>query len=246
MNALNKSIKVCVWNGILISGMAGICWLPMVASASMETLTEDGSLSPTLTSYSDAAISVQQFNPSLGTLQSVTLELSGTGSFTQYYQNISTGSGDTITVSQTLDLTLALGDETLLSLEQVNPHSYMVSAWNGSPPFLTGTAGGTQSYPVTVSGQSQLLPADLAAFTGSGVTDLALSAMAFGSVTDANGGNFFGGSSVMAGANVAVVYDYDAIPESATWMPGIGIIVATLIVGWVDRRQKIVSPNHYN
>jgi hypothetical protein len=205
--------------------------------ASIETVY--GSLPATLTSYSDSPIAVQQFDPNLGTLQSVTIQMSGTGEFTQYYQNISTGSGDTIAVSQTLDMTLALGSENVLNLSQVNQHSYAVSAWNGSPPFYSGAAGGTESYAVTADGHAQLTSAqDLAAFSGSGLTDLLLSALAFGSVTDANGGNFFGGSSVAAGANLSVEYNYSAVPEASTWLPAAGIVVVVMIGGWIERRRK--------
>lgn len=236
MNVLNKS--KCVCRGISMLGLAGGCFLPGAAKASIETVY--GSLPAALTSYSDAPIAVQQFDPSLGVLQSVTISMVGTGNLTQYYQNISTGSGDTITVSQTLNMALALGSETLLNLNQVNQNSYAVSAWNGSPPFLTGTAGGTQTYAVTLADQTQLnSAADLAQFSGSGLTDLLLSAMAFGGVTDVNGGNFFGGSSVTAGATLSVAYDYSAVPEASTWLPAIGIVVATVITGWVERRAKI-------
>ena len=223
--------------GIFLSGLVSICMIPSAVKASIETVY--GSLPATLTSYDDAAIAVQQFDPNLGTLQSITIQISGTGDFTQYYQNISTGAGDTIAVSQTLDMTLALGGETVLSLDQVNQHSYVVSAWNGSPPFYSGSAGGTESYAVTASGQTQLTSAtDLAAFSGSGLTDLLLSALADGSVTDVNGGNFFGGSSVAAGANLTVEYNYSSVPEASTWLPAAGIVVAATIGGWMERRRK--------
>lgn len=236
MKVLNVKIRGSL--GILLSGLAAIYTMQSSVKASIETVY--GSLPATLTSYNDAAIAVQQFDPNLGTLQSVTIQISGTGDFTQYYQNISTGSGDTIAVSQTLDMTLALGSETVLSLDQVNQHSYAVSAWNGSPPFYSGTAGGTKSYAVSAGGQTQLTSAtDLSAFSGSGLTDLLLSALAYGSVTDANGGNFFGGSSVAAGANLTVEYNYSSVPEAATWVSAAGIVVAVIIGGWAEWRRKI-------
>ena len=222
---------------ILLSGLIAIYLAPPAAKASIETVY--GSLPATLTSYNNSAIGIQQFDPNLGTLQSVTIQINGTGDFTQYYQNISTGSGDTIAVSQTLEMTLALGGETVLSINQVNQHSYAVSAWNGSPPFYSGAAGGTESYAVTANGQVQLTSAaDLAAFSGSGLTDLLLSALAVGGVTDVNGGNFFGGSSVTAGANLTVEYNYSSVPEAATWVSGVGIMVATIIGGVRGRRRK--------
>jgi len=224
--------------GILLSGLVAIYTVQSSVKASIETVY--GSLPATLTSYDDAAVAVQQFDPNLGTLQSVTIQISGTGDFTQYYQNISTGSGDTIAVSQTLDMTLALGSANILSLNQVNQHSYAVSAWNGSPPFYSGTAGGTASYAVTAGSQTQLTSsADLAAFRGSGLTDLLLSALAYGSVTDANGGNFFGGSSVAAGANLTVEYNYSSVPEASTWLPAAGIFIAVIVGGWWRRKTGV-------
>jgi hypothetical protein len=219
-----------------MSVLTAFCVLPSLTHASIETVY--GSLPASLTSYEDAAISVQQFDPSLGALQSVTIEVTGTGNFTQYYQNISTGSGDTIAISQTLNLALQLGSEAILDLSQVNQHNYVVSAWNGSPPFYAGTAGGTQSYAVTAAGHATLTsPTDLAEFSGSGLTDLLLSALANASATDSNGGNFFGGSAVTAGANVTVAYNYSAVPESATWLPAAGIAMAVAIA----RRPKHVT-----
>jgi hypothetical protein len=235
MNVLNKS--KCICRGILLPVLAVVCGFPSVVRATVET--ENGSLPATLTSYNDASVGVQQFDPGLGMLESVTIEANATGNFTQYYQNISTAAGDTIAVSQTLDMTLGLGSGTLLNLSQVNQQSYDVSAWNGSPPFLTGTAGGTAKYDVTAFNQTTLTsPADLAAFIGSGDIDLLLSAMAFGSVTDINGGNFFGGSSVTAGANLTVVYNYNTIPETSTWLPAGGIVLWFVTAGWMARGKN--------
>lgn len=240
-NVLNKS--KFIYRGILLPILALVCWFPSTVKATVEITsaseTESGSLPATLTSYNDASIGVQQFDPSLGVLVSVVVEANATGNFTQYYQNISTAAGDTITVSQTLDMTLGLGSETLLNLSQVNQQIYDVSAWNGTPPFLTGTAGGTAKYDVTAANQATLTaPADLAVFIGSGDIDLLLSAMAFGSVTDVNGGNFFGGSSVTAGADLTVVYNYNSIPEASTWLPAGGIMVWGVFATWTARRKN--------
>ena len=241
MNLFHKD-KGTVYGAPLapLAMLAAFCILPGTTHASIETVY--GSLPATPTSYENASLAIQQFDPSLGTLQSVTMNVGGTGNFNQYYQNISTGSGDTIAVSQTWDLTLGLGGNTILSLNQVNQHSYAVSAWNGSPPFYSGTAGGTASYAVTAADQTLLTsPADLTAFSGIGLTDLLVSALAHGDVTDVNGGNFFGGSSVTAGANVTVEYNYSAVPEASTWLPAIGIIIVAAVGGRAKRAQ-VSSP----
>ncbi len=192
-----------------------------------------------MTSFANADVAIQQFDPSLGTLQSVLVKVSDTGSFTQYYQNISTTAGDTLSISQNLDMLLQLNSETILNFDEIRHNNYAVSAWDGTTPIYSGTAGGIKTYADTASYFTQLTSAsDLAEFSGAGFVNLLLAATGSGTISDANGGNFFGGSSIMAGADLTIVYNYCAIPEASTWLAGSGLALAFLTFCWPKPKNR--------
>ena len=197
------------------------------AGAAVETV---GAVLPLAqTDYSDS-LSVAQFNPNLGTLQSVTITATGTGQFSQYYQNLSTGSPGSVTISQNFDMLLGMPSlGTIVSDLNVTPGSqtYSLQAYTGTP-FFTGNSGGSQTYEASGSSTVPLGASSLAAFTGSGLADFTVTANGFGS-SDNNTGNFAVGWSTLAGLGLSVTYTYNVIPEPATWMAGIfavGIMLA--------------------
>jgi hypothetical protein len=107
-----------------------------------------------------------------------------------------------------LSLTLGLpGDEELLSVMQ-----------RAGERWPTRT-GGVRIQPVTFSGHATLTSeADLMQFTGSGMVDLLISART-GSGRLLSGGMNLASGLWAAGANISVVYNYTAVPESsATWV----------------------------
>jgi len=69
------------------------------AGAAIETETTSYPL--TQTDYS-AGLQLAQFDSALGQLQSVTITAAGSGSFSQFYQNLSTSSADFFAISQNL------------------------------------------------------------------------------------------------------------------------------------------------
>ncbi len=204
----------------------------------METVT--GSLLPGNTDYSDS-IAIAQFDTSLGTLESASITAQATGQFTQFYENLSTKSLGSVTMSSGLDLILNLPSSGSFELTQTATGTYSsipsytgsTFRFDGSSPYFTGPSSGSQSYAITVEKQALLQSeADLAQFTGSGVANFMVNASGFGTAT-VNSGNFATAWSTLAGLNLSVTYEYIplenmiAVPESArwTWFAGMFAVV---------------------
>jgi len=191
------------------------------------------------TDYKDS-LAVAQFNPNLGTLQSVTITASGTGQFSQYYQNLSTSSAGSVTISQNFDMILSLPSiSTVISDLNVTPgnQTYSLQAYVGAP-FFTGNSGGSQTYTAASSSTVTLGSADLAAFTGSGMADFLVTANGSGSANN-DTGNFAVGWSTLAGLGLTVVYTYNAIPEPSTWAAGIFAAAGMLVhIGRIRLKRR--------
>jgi hypothetical protein len=208
---LKRSAVVAVLSAATLVGFA--------AQAAVETF--NATLSPTMTDF-NGSLSIQQFNPALGTLQSVTITAAGTGQFTQYYQNLSTSSSGTVSISQSLDLTLSLASlGTLIPDLNVSSgtQTYTLTPYVG-PPLFTGTSGGSQTYNDGNSTTINLGSSSLSPFVGLGSALFGVAANATGNSSN-NTGNFIVGWSTLAGLDLTVSYNYLAVPEPATWMAGI-------------------------
>ena len=172
------------------------------AHAALATYSDN--YGPSLTDWDPAkTLSLQKFNPSLGTLNSVSFEFFGemqaafdaenTARSEQRVSNQLTGS-----MRFTLP-TLAFYDLTLAASETVDILGF-------------GTYANTLTDSKTLG---DTLTSNLTAFTGTGSFDLGVAAFAVGSLSGA--GNVIGGAETFAAANVKVTYDYtesrQAVPE---------------------------------
>jgi hypothetical protein len=188
------------------------------------------------TDYKDM-LAVEQFNPNLGTLESVSITATGTGQFGQYYQNLSTSSGGSVTISQNFDMVLSMPSTgTMITELNVTPgaQTYSAQAYAGTP-FFTGNSGGSQIYQVSNASTVTLGSSLFAAFTGSGMADFLVTANGGGGSSE-NTGNFLVGWSTLAGLDLSVAYTYAAIPEPATGLAG-GLAVAGLLV-YIGRNSR--------
>lgn len=180
-------------------------------------------------------IEVPQFNPSLGSLQSITLEVQGAGVFMHGFDHPSgtdrrlSGRGDFALVLNTSD------DPRLITLGQGLPSSFQTpdSLPSGFRFQQNTPHGGFQR--TILAGQETLTSAtDLARFTGCGFVDLFLSVRNRIGPDPAGARNSLSGFWNI-GAGVKVTYDYTPVPETPPWR--VGVIVLPLLAlltnaGW--------------
>jgi protocatechuate 3,4-dioxygenase beta subunit len=191
-------------------------------STAAQTITKTLTFPAAQTDYSVSGI-VGQFDPSLGTLVSVSITNSGSITSDIQVENTSTSSSSLIngTVGGSLTLTGPNGLSILTNLSQY-AGSYSATAYDGhldfsgtsGDDFGSKTANGTNT--ITLSGN------DLTAFIGTGSVQLTENAVATSHAT--GGGNLVVSASSTATAQVTVVYHY--IPNNCL-KPGNYTIVKT-------------------
>lgn len=221
--------------GLAIAGASAFTVLEigcLSASANAATLTTSDSFNFDSFDILNEAIPIQQFNPSLGTLNSVLVKFTGTMTGEAGFENRNaTPATVTVNFGGLFSLTLPSGDR--LDINPSNQQSYNVTRFDRV--FDYGGTSGRTLESLTASAttsQSYISNALLQALTGTGVANFLFSAIYNSSVTGP--GNIVsystGGTSV---ADVSVTYDYTpattpTIPTPAL-LPGlIGIGVAAL------------------
>ncbi len=223
----NLSLATIVMAGLMASFKAD-------AAIEAETLSTAYLLAQT--DYS-AGLEVAQFDATLGQLQSVNISATGTGSFSQFYQNLSTSSSDLFTISQTLAIILSLPSSgaTLLNFNlSPGDQTYSAQKYVMGSPFLSSPSGGMANYTVAGSAFATLTDSSpvFSQFTGSGLINFLLIASGSSSVAETNG-NYFAGGQSLAGLDLTVTYNYTsvAVPEPLiwSWMTGVFAVAGAFI-----------------
>ncbi|MEH1817887.1 MAG: PEP-CTERM sorting domain-containing protein [Nostoc sp.] len=213
--------------------LAGIVATSSAANAA--SLSYTSSIDYDLTDITDAPLSVQQFDSSLGTLTGVTIGFTGDILGNAGFEN--TGKSSTnITVNLASQLRLELNNQPLFALNPKNSFSYEVGKFDNIIDFsgtsgktlsgLTATQSGTQSFTNTQFLQS---------FIGNSNIDFLFSATANSVVSGS--GNIASYVQTLAKANIKVTYDYDnvkSIPEPSTTL-GVGLIAGLCLL---SQRKK--------
>ncbi|MEH1778927.1 PEP-CTERM sorting domain-containing protein [Nostoc sp.] len=213
--------------------LAGI--IATSGTANAASLSYTSSIDYDLTDITDAPLSVQQFDSSLGTLKGVTIGFTGDILGNAGFEN--TGKSSTnITVNLASELSLELNNQSLFTLNPQNSFSYKVGQFDNSIDFggtsgktvsgLTATQSGTQSFTNTQFLQS---------FIGNSNIDFLFSATANSVVSGS--GNIASYVQTLAKANIKVTYDYDdvkSIPEPSTTL-GVGLIAGLCLL---SQRKK--------
>ncbi len=187
---------------------AALCGV--AAAASGATITHTGTISTATTNW-NAPISLPLFDPSLGTLNSVSWNLGGNVSGSAKFESLDAGA-TTVNLNLAATLTLFAPDNSVLqvTIPSVNT-AVNASAHDGTIDF-GGTSGATYTglSGSATAGSSSSVPAFLALFTGVGLTSI--NATGVGSSSGTGGGNLITQFATSAGANFEIVYDYTPVP----------------------------------
>jgi hypothetical protein len=200
------------------------------------TLVYNDSISMQTTNWSDF-LTVQQFDPSLGTLNSINFELTG-GVLGNIRIENQDASPVTATGNLTATVTLTRPDTTtLVVVIPLFSVSDNFGAYDGVADF-DGPSGNAY---LGVSGsdvenQTTSNPADLALFTGVGTISLPVSAIGASNAT--GGGNLLTSFSTQADAQLEITYNYT--PFSETPEPATMGLMGTALAGaaiFIRRRK---------
>ena len=200
------------------------------ARAAMEVITL--AEAPAVLNFSGREIQLPRFDPSLGVLQSVIIDVKSTGSFVQGFDHLS-GSHRDLSGQSNLRLTLQTEDgETLVALSQFSDR------YQSSPGHHDGTdSSGLRLEPIKAAGQATLTSnQELMEFTGCGFVDLFLSGRSGLGHSSSLGNSLLSGL-LVAGADIKLTYTYAAVPENSTWIAAAFAIILLVLIKRCNTRE---------
>ena len=179
---------------------------------------------------------INQFNPALGTLNSVQLTVSGQVVANLIFSNYDGATGS-VRIDQFTTFQIAYFNSSSTNL-LVDDENFEWST-PGFPTRIQVGAGGAYTHswgpenegPVT---QNYTLPSDLANFTGMGVIPVAAQLSAT-TEEDTSGGNYFVSMNTSGSATAEVIYDFTPVPEPTT----IALVAIGLLGALMIRRRKV-------
>ncbi len=208
-------------NNLMVLTGASLLLMAGAAKASLsETFT--ATHSPSTTDWSDNFV-LQQFDPSLGTLQSVMVTATENVTMSGTIHNYATVS-ESFSFSAGSLLTVTLPGS--LGVIQASPMSHaqvfnLPSGANATFGPTTATDTGSSTY--TLAG-------DMAWFLGTGTFSLPGQTVSSELITG-GGGNLTALLNTVAGATVQVQYTYATVPEPGTFVSG-ALIAAAMLLRW--------------
>lgn len=158
-----------------------------------------------------STVSVNQFDSSLGTLESVEVVLTGMVSGSARAENVNPHD---VTIDLGVDATIAasaLGRELVAVIPSYSRNGIALSAFDGGFDF-GGTSGVTYDDLSATANDSTVLTdaSDLAAFAGTGMIDLAVGVVANLQSPNGNVASLF---NTNAGAEIEVIYTYSEVTD---------------------------------
>lgn len=205
-----------------------------MASAATISFTSD--LADQRTNFSGAAIGVQQFDASLGTLESVEISLEGRVSGGARYESedAAPGSIDLNLAAMVSLSTNALG-QIIVTLPTIT-EIVNVTAFDGLFDFA-GTSGGSVAGLTSSDTKSTTLLSGFAEFIGSGLVDLQLGGLGVSTATGP--GNLTTGFQTYAGGEVTVTYTYTDAPAPVPLPAGMPLMLLGMgALGLAAKRRK--------
>jgi hypothetical protein len=206
-----------------------------------DTLTYSSAVLPSTEADWSSFADLQQFNPTLGTLQQVTLTIQGdlSGMAAAESRN---NKAAVLTLTLQAELSLARPDNTSVVLVSTTPlvsQLFSASIRDGVTDFA-GTSGITlTNLSATSSNSASFTDAStLSLFTGTGTLQMPFGAAAQSGVSGA--GNLAYDFSTYAGGRASVTYQFapvelPPVPEPGTWAL---LLVGLAAIGWKSARRS--------
>ena len=194
--------------------MAVMSAVPLVPARADTVTPPPVDIPPTETDFTQT-IAIEQFDPTLGSLQSITLTLTASVTGSMGVENTSVVSGSSGDMELSAALAVASPSDPATTLVVASPAStevFSLAPFDGDVDFA-GTSGVTFADVDAVETATEVLtePGLLAAATGTGSFDLVVGAVGT-SGANATGGNIATFFASQAGATITLTYDYEPIP----------------------------------
>lgn len=205
--------------------------LALIGSAAMaKTVSYEANFDP-MQINDDGSAALAQFDPSLGTLKSVTFKLDVDWSGKLFMENLGLKKGGSTTgeAEWTMDVTAPVEFDGALSDGVLYKHT--VAKYDGTKDF-GGLSGWTEEW--ARSSEFEANGVDLTAFIGKG--DVTIGISTYGSAYVIGTPDFDGGARSCLNAKATVCYDYAPVPEPSSLMGlAMGIVPA---LGFIIRRRR--------
>ena len=236
--------KLCLKPAMILVGLAPV----LVAGWSMASpLTESftvnyaSAISPiSLPSggTNTDVLALPQFNPALGTLQSVKLTLSSEDTANVVLYNLNSTAVTYTSASAYFPTILVTTTIPGLSTSESLTTSYGAGSAAGGSPFALTTLPGTAE----LSQQTVTLSSGLSAYEGTGTEAVTVGVPAengtYSLAGASKGGVLFVGGNASTYGNITVQYSYTATPAPTPEPTTLGLGAAAGVVGWLFRRRS--------
>lgn len=206
--------------------------LALAASANAATVSFSDSFGLSATNWNQD-LTLQQFDSSLGTLNSATFNYGGTVSTIIRFESLDAAastlrfnSGGTLIFSGPISNTLNASGSTAQN----------VSAFDGAIDF-GGTSGGSVGPVVDSDSDTLTILSGLAAYIGAGT--FSINVLANGQSSVSGAGNLITQTSTQALADIQVVYDYTARPNQVPEPGSLALVSLALFgIGAINARRR--------
>jgi PEP-CTERM motif len=216
----DENMKTLRNSSIITLGFIALALLVAAPAAMAGTISYTNTISPTATNFPGVTGTLNQFDPSLGTLTSVEITISGIGSTVLTATANENGNP---TVFSEIDTTVGLlltdpGDAAVHTLQTVTGGPAVDSFDTLTVYYGFPYNSGPESLNPGNNAAAQTLTSNLGSFYGLGNITFDLAGSASTTVSF-SGGNATSGQTTSAGADIQITYDYNegpVVPEPGT------------------------------